>query len=102
MKGVYEKLNVLEEIAEKAQKALNEVWPAAGGLIFHNYEIQFYEDDDGRRVGIKINFDEDFDITPNIDFFERVRKATGAEDIYLNVEDGIVTKIELFFKEGDK
>ncbi len=98
--GVYERLVVLEEIVEKAQRILYELWPGAGGLIFHHFEVQFYKDDDKKSVGVTLQFDDEFDITPNVLFFEKVREATGASDIFLKVENGIVTEIELYFEEA--
>ncbi len=100
MKGVYKRLKILEEIAEKAQRVLYEIWPGAGGLYPYQFQVKFYSDDDGESVGIEIQFDND--ITPNVIFFEKVRKAVGADDIFLTVEDGIVTAIELYFKEGSE
>ncbi len=96
---VYKRLKILEEIAEKAQRVLYEIWPVARGLYLYEFKVKFYSDDNGESVGIEMQFDDDFAITPNVIFFEKVRKAVGADDIFLTVEDGIVTAIELYFKQ---
>ena len=97
MNNIYERLSILEEMAKKIQRALNSVWPVEGGIMLYNFEINFYKDDDGERVGVVIEFDDNFDITPNIKFFNLIQSVVGAEDIYLTVEDGIVTSMELYF-----
>ncbi|MCD6275453.1 MAG: hypothetical protein J7J42_01780 [Thermoplasmata archaeon] len=100
MSDIYKRLVIIDELAEK----INNEIAAMGdtGNVINQYEIRFYEDDRGRQVGIKFFFNEDAKPITQLSILENIKNATGADDIFFDVDEGqYITAVELFFEEAD-
>ena len=102
MKGVYERIATINELVDKIDEVLEKERYMTN--IINEFKITFYEDDteDGgtrKGAGIKFFF-HDSDIGTSLNILEAIKKVTGAEEIYFDVNEGdCIESIELFFYE---
>ena len=92
----YERLEILEVIADSVQKALD----ALDVVVRNEYGITFYEEDDGSKwLGVKMEFSEPGEDPPHYTDLKKVIEGTGADDVRPLFQNGEWKGVELYYRK---